>query len=71
MKILKTQSVEKYGNDCLISKDVSLVEMNNSYAVIESIKYSGWMGLEMNTHVHEDGYDYNEAEEVYNKLLDN
>ena len=42
MKILKTQSVEKYGNDCLISKDVSLVEMNNSYAVIESIKYSGW-----------------------------
>ena len=69
MKIIETNVNRYSGNDCMISKDVSLVEVNNNYVVIESTSYSGYFGYDENINIHKDNYSLEEARKIYNDLL--
>lgn len=69
MDIIETYSTTKDGNDCLISKDIALAIINDEHVVIESTKYSGWQGKDINTTIHCNDYSYIEAKDLYNKLI--
>lgn len=67
MKILKSCEDTHYGNDCLIDKELGLIEFLNSYVVLNVTTYKGWMGTEPRYEEYQ-YTSYSEACEKYDEL---
>lgn len=68
MIVLQSHTSTTQGNDCLIRKDISLVELNGGYSVISSTKYSGWMGPKAKHEIY-DKEILGPAKELYDELI--
>lgn len=68
MTVLENYKSTTTGNDCVIYKDISLVELNGIYSVISSTKYSGWMGVKIDNQIY-DKEDAKSAKKMYNALI--
>ena len=64
MEVLYTTDLSREGNDCYINEAVSLVKQFGIYAVIKSLKVSGWADREEITVLISTG-DYEEARHTY------
>lgn len=67
MKILKSYEDTHYGNDCLIDKELALIECSSSYLILHMTTYRGWMGTEPRFEEYQYS-DYSEACEKYDKI---
>lgn len=68
MTVLENYTSTITGNDCVIYKDISLVELNGIYSIISSTKYSGWMGVKIDNQIY-DKEDAKSAKKMYNALI--
>ena len=67
MKILKSYEDTHYGNDCLIDKELALIECLQSYIILNITTYKGWMGTEPRYEEYQYN-SYSEACEKYDEL---
>jgi len=69
MEILQTKRFERFGNDCLINVEVSLVKIFDTYNIYKHTKYHGsWVPKE----ITEECYNFinkDQAELAYEHLI--
>jgi hypothetical protein len=46
MRVVASTDISRAGNDCWIKEEIALVEQFNVYAVISTIKVTGWADRE-------------------------
>ena len=67
MEILKQSNTSYYGNDCMIYRDIALLEAQRNYIVLDNEKVTGWSNYSSCTATN--FTDYNDANRFYNKLI--
>lgn len=72
MNIIKSEQFEKYGNDCIIKYDISIIETNSHYDVISITDTIGsWIDKEQEHSCNSiQCVDYEQARRIFKKLID-